>query len=106
MSAEAAFPNEVSGLIYADEQDPHLNLQVFPGTSTGISVDASPQAVIAFAYWLRSRSGQPVATFHSHPGGQVYFSKRDEILELWAKRHVVAVRQHDAWKCMFFRSLP
>ncbi|QSO45905.1 Mov34/MPN/PAD-1 family protein [Alicyclobacillus mengziensis] len=103
-ASDAAFPNEVSGIIYTDATGSFANLQVFNGISSETSVDASPHEVVEFAYWLQSHHCLPIATFHSHPGGQEHFSKRDEALQLWASQHVIVVRQQDSWKCMFFVS--
>ena len=59
---------------------------------------ADPQAVVDFAYLLAEHNGRVEASFHSHPCGQLEFSKRDdEFLSQWADLHLLLVHRDEAW---------
>ncbi|WP_169787895.1 Mov34/MPN/PAD-1 family protein [Alicyclobacillus ferrooxydans] len=123
-AARGALPNEICGLITAPlterisdmdqsqesgwsqhtgfiDDESSLLLHLFHGYASPTSVAANPQEVIQFAYQLKQQNRVPIATFHSHPGGQMRFSERDEMLRMWARHHAVAVKRANAWTLMF-----
>ncbi len=100
--AERAFPNEVCGFFV--EMNDRLQLYTFRGESNPYWCSADPNEVIQFAYFVKEKTGNVVASFHTHPTGGHIPSKRDDLLSMWTNMHFIWVRQDSSWNIYVFHT--
>lgn len=101
--AHEHYPVEVGGWILRTNDG--IRLHSFAATASATQFDVAAQTVIDMAYRCKDEGWDILATFHSHPTGHTSLSRRDEMLRMWARTHLLAVRhQTGVWKLIIATS--
>lgn len=101
-AAENAYPNEGCGFFV--QNGTHVLLHTFTGSSSPWWCSAAPDDVIRFAYWIEETNRPILASFHTHPMGGLAPSVRDNMFSMWAKIHLIWIKQYASWDFRIFQS--